>query len=681
MKEKQLEFINFLLFGTPKKCSPQIPSESYTLTPEKGKTALLNTEYLSIFSSPEQFQKDREERKIRPLFSICIPTDLSRPEALKKAIHSWSRQRGISKELYELVIVINGFSPEKGKVITEIEELLQNLQLNYTLVTLKERGVGKARAISVSAAEAELLLLVNDDTVAEEELLIKHLKIHLSHPFEKIAVLGKFIVDPTLIKTPLHQFIVSNAFDFDQNLLKKGEHFIYYTFITNNLSVRKQFIYEVGNFNHNFFEAAGDDCELGLRFFKSGGRVIFDPEIIAYHYHNYLDKLPEIYQKRGKWYARILFEHNLLKEEYLKLSCFRERIEKIEEEAFPLAKKELLRFKNGELLFDRIMQKFKFLKGFLSNISKLCNTKPYDSFLPTVSVIIPVHNGEKYISESLQSLINQSYPNLEIVVVDDGSTDRTPEIVKEFSREFPQVTYLRQEQQGQGIARNNGVKISRGEYLMFLDADDIMLPYGIEFQVLHAIAGNYDMVYGDYIVFYEDTKEAKLKEMLSANDFESRILYQCAGNLYPIGTVLIKKETFLELKGFKGDLVPAEDFDLWNRVILSKKKIYKTPLPIYLYRVHPNQSSKNMTKLSISVDKALLYLLKKLKKNFPSLLTPEFIQKITELLLHRIESVPLATSYAIKMCEKLEVDKKTIRFLTKKFMRRYGIKPFKEVST
>ena len=89
-----------------------------------------------------------------------------------------------------------------------------------------------------------------------------------------------------------------------------------------------------------------------------------------------------------------------------------------------------------------------------------------------VSVIIPVYNAEKYLEECLDSLLRQTFTDMEIICVDDGSTDSSAEILKRFQEKDRRIRVLFQENQYAGIARNNGMKIAQGEYLLFLDADD-----------------------------------------------------------------------------------------------------------------------------------------------------------------------------------------------------------------
>ncbi|PJA94745.1 hypothetical protein CO130_02855, partial [Candidatus Jorgensenbacteria bacterium CG_4_9_14_3_um_filter_38_10] len=88
---------------------------------------------------------------------------------------------------------------------------------------------------------------------------------------------------------------------------------------------------------------------------------------------------------------------------------------------------------------------------------------------PLVSIIIPAYNAEKYIQRALESALAQTYKDIEIIVIDDGSTDKTAEIIKTY--QDPRIIYFFQKNQGQGPARNNGIKKSQGEYITFLDAD------------------------------------------------------------------------------------------------------------------------------------------------------------------------------------------------------------------
>ncbi|EPW58724.1 hypothetical protein SAG0092_00090 [Streptococcus agalactiae BSU252] len=97
-----------------------------------------------------------------------------------------------------------------------------------------------------------------------------------------------------------------------------------------------------------------------------------------------------------------------------------------------------------------------------------------------ISIIVPVYNGEIYIGRCLDSILEQTYQNLEIIIIDDGSSDRTGDICEKYLLEDRRIKYFYQENRGQSVARNNGVLRCTGDWIAFLDSDDVYLPYSIE---------------------------------------------------------------------------------------------------------------------------------------------------------------------------------------------------------
>ena len=97
-----------------------------------------------------------------------------------------------------------------------------------------------------------------------------------------------------------------------------------------------------------------------------------------------------------------------------------------------------------------------------------------------VSVILPVYNGETYLSECLDAILGQTLKEIEVICVNDGSTDRSPEILREYAARDSRIRVIDQENTGAGAARNNGMAQARGEYLSFLDADDFFEPQMLE---------------------------------------------------------------------------------------------------------------------------------------------------------------------------------------------------------
>ena len=201
------------------------------------------------------------------------------------------------------------------------------------------------------------------------------------------------------------------------------------------------------------------------------------------------------------------------------------------------------------------------------------------SSYPLASVIIPVHNGEYFIDDALRSLVGQTYPNLEIIVVDDGSTDRTSDRAAAYA---PRVRCVRHAtRSGSASApRNTGVRESRGEYLAFLDADDILLPdrveKRVEFLLAHPEVG---VVFGDYRNFSVKGQDDqshfqscdRLQKMLGgrrsmvlSSEDATAILAQ--ENFGISGTFMIRREVLGEEAGFEPTLRACEDFHFYYRV-------------------------------------------------------------------------------------------------------------------
>ncbi|MGH0430439.1 glycosyltransferase family 2 protein [Bacillus hominis] len=125
-----------------------------------------------------------------------------------------------------------------------------------------------------------------------------------------------------------------------------------------------------------------------------------------------------------------------------------------------------------------------------------------------VSVVIPLYNAEKYIEETMESILNQTYKHIEIVIVDDGSKDQSSSIVKNLEQKYPgQIKYVSQENQGVSVARNTGIENASGEYVAFLDSDDLWHPTKIEKQVESMHKNNMNACYCGYMNFYEETGE------------------------------------------------------------------------------------------------------------------------------------------------------------------------------
>lgn len=153
----------------------------------------------------------------------------------------------------------------------------------------------------------------------------------------------------------------------------------------------------------------------------------------------------------------------------------------------------------------------------LSKLTEICNNTPNINVLnkfPKISVIIPVYNVEKYLRECLDSVINQTLKEIEIICIDDGSTDSSLEILKEYAAKDKRFTILQQENKGAGAARNVGLKTAKGEFLSFLDADDFFEP-----NMLDAALNKIQKTEADFVIYNSNQFDDKTKQFINPNWF------------------------------------------------------------------------------------------------------------------------------------------------------------------
>ena len=185
---------------------------------------------------------------------------------------------------------------------------------------------------------------------------------------------------------------------------------------------------------------------------------------------------------------------------------------------------------------------------------------------PKVSVIVPTYNRSIYILDALRSILDQNYENIEIVVIDDGSTDGTKERLASLV-EKGIVHYIYQENQGRSAARNRGISLATGDYLAFLDSDDLLesgtLIKQVEFLVRNPEIG---LVHGGYSKFDDFNKDIGYRNpsWFSGWIYPQMLLMWTA--LLAIPTVMVPRQIINEVGGFDESLYIGEDLDLWRRI-------------------------------------------------------------------------------------------------------------------
>jgi len=225
---------------------------------------------------------------------------------------------------------------------------------------------------------------------------------------------------------------------------------------------------------------------------------------------------------------------------------------------------------------------------------------------PEVSIIMPAYNASRFIEASIRSVQEQTFTNWELIVVNDGSTDDTMDVVRRLQHEDNRIHLLEQVNKKQGAARNTGMKIAKGNWIAFTDADDLWMPGKLQLQLDAAATHHADVIYTAGIVQYEE--ENRQEDYYSVYGFYKGIdMYKMLYDTNPVPNlaVMMKKE-LISITGYQDehlDVVGCEDWDYWIRLAKDGANFYGIPEKLFIYRVHNSGTSRN----TIQMKKAELY--------------------------------------------------------------------------
>lgn len=222
-----------------------------------------------------------------------------------------------------------------------------------------------------------------------------------------------------------------------------------------------------------------------------------------------------------------------------------------------------------------------------------------NEILPLVSVVIPVYNNETYIEPCICSVINQSYRNLEIIVVNDGSQDNSYNIIHKYMLIDPRITCINQQNAGTNIARKVGLDAAKGKYIQYLDGDDALLPDALEHLVKRAEATSADIVSAPFIFCYQDGRKKHspilLEDELSGFDYFRKV-FEWKGATWNMWGNFQKRSLAYDYDIEILSNVPYGQDATWMiQIFFGNPRIVTLKTPILIY----NQNS-----LSVSYNKA-----------------------------------------------------------------------------
>ena len=232
--------------------------------------------------------------------------------------------------------------------------------------------------------------------------------------------------------------------------------------------------------------------------------------------------------------------------------------------------------------------------------------------MPTVSVIIPVYDRREFISEAIESVLVQTYKDIEIIVVDDGSTTDIKETLNPY---LDKIKYVYQENRGLAAARNSGIRCSSGKYIAFLDDDDLFEPQKLENQV-RLLEENPDLgfVFSDYYYFETGNKAERTLVLTKLRDIPSKefVKFYFVFHDLAVSTFLVRRESIDDVGKFDEDLEVTEDVDFWLRLSLLHQGKF-SDYPSACIRTGANRMSQDR----ILINKTLIKILKRVKEENP----------------------------------------------------------------
>lgn len=227
-----------------------------------------------------------------------------------------------------------------------------------------------------------------------------------------------------------------------------------------------------------------------------------------------------------------------------------------------------------------------------------------------ISIIIPIFNGDKFLEKTINSALNQDYPDIEILLINDGSSDKSQEIINKYVSRFPnRIRSFYQKNSGVCAARNNGIKEAKGSYIAFLDQDDIWHSQKLSMQIkiLEHNAKIGLVICNFYIINEDDVRVGDARQAsIKINDENVRELLFVNNVLGPPSCALIRKECFGKAGLFDKTLSSGpEDRDMWLR-ICNYYSIYFLNEGLCGFRFHANNAHRNISRMKLNQKKFII---------------------------------------------------------------------------
>lgn len=207
--------------------------------------------------------------------------------------------------------------------------------------------------------------------------------------------------------------------------------------------------------------------------------------------------------------------------------------------------------------------------------------------IPTISVVMSVYNGGRYLGDSVASILKQTYKNFEVIIINDGSTDESLDILTEYLRKDNRIAIINQQNSGLSNSLNRGIELSRSNLIARMDADDIAEPTRLEEQVNFIDQNPQVVVLGTAFLLFGGNIKSKIVTMPATNKTIRKNLPFRFCLCHP--TVMFRRKTIVDAGGYQGT-GPCQDLELWLRLSRNKTlQFANLEKPLLKYRIHQDQ--------------------------------------------------------------------------------------------
>ena len=251
-----------------------------------------------------------------------------------------------------------------------------------------------------------------------------------------------------------------------------------------------------------------------------------------------------------------------------------------------------------------------------------------------ISTIITCYNQENFLEETLNSIANQTYPNWECIVIDDGSTDGSAQIVKRRQEEDSRFFYFYKKNAGVSAARNNGLTKITGDFIQFLDADDTLQPTKFEESIKLFECEKYDIVITNFYEMKDGKERSPFCDLTKYSFTYKNVLLQWDIDFnIPIHCFIFSTK-IIENLHFEQVLRAKEDWIMWINVFKRNPKVAFVNKPLAMYRLHNQNTTQNKALVEKNTEVALAYILKN-----ETLYFDEFFQKVINKYKEKIAKI------------------------------------------